>query len=193
MAEATLDQSHIGTVDEFLAWAENQPERWQFIDGVLVMMAGASDPHVFIQANVQGELYINLQGKPCRPHGSDRAVGIPPRNCYYPDVSVSCREPDGRFSPEPVLVVEILSPSSEADDRGRKRLNYQKLPGLRHYLVLAQDEPLAELWTRIEDGWHYAAFEGLDHTVRLEALSIALPLAAVYRDVVFPPAQQEPT
>ncbi len=174
-------------VDDFLAWAENRPERWQFVEGRLVMMAGASDPHDFLTVNTIALLRERLRGKPCRPHGPDRGVRIGRRNFYLPDASVSCRRADGTFPSEPVLVVEVLSAGTERDDRGVKWRNYQTLPSLRHYLLLSQEEPVAELFSRGERGWTYTRHEGLDAAVPLEALGIELPLADLYADIVFPP------
>lgn len=191
MADALEALPILNTVDDFLAWAETRPERWQFIDGTLVMMAGASDPHVFIAVNATRELANALRGTPCRVHNSDRLVRVNDRNGFYPDVSVSCRQPEGGFSPEPVLVVEVLSPSTERDDRGRKWKRYQTLPGLKHYLLLDQDAAEAELWTREGTGWHYERVSGLDGGIRLEALGIELEMAALYEDVAFPPPAAE--
>jgi Uma2 family endonuclease len=183
MAEATAATPVLRDVEEFLAWAEGRAERWQFVEGRLVMMAGASDPHDFVTVNVILALAKRLEGSPCRPHGPDRGVRIGRRNFYLPDVSVSCRRSDGTFSPEPVLVVEVLSPASERDDRGVKWRNCQRLVSLRHYLLLSQDEPVAELFSRGERGWTYTRFEGLDAEIALEAFGIALPMAELYRDV----------
>lgn len=187
MAEAIPTAPILRDVEDFLAWAETRPERWQFVDGRLVMMAGASDPHDFLAVNTIFALGKRLADKPCRPHGPDRGVRIGRRNFYLPEASVSCRRADGSFPSEPVLVVEVLSPGTERDDRGVKWRNYQMLPSLRHYLLLSQDEPLAELFTRGEDGWIYTRHEGLDGAVPLTALGIELPLAELYADIVFPP------
>ncbi|MCL6606800.1 MAG: Uma2 family endonuclease [Geminicoccaceae bacterium] len=192
MAEAVATTPILRDVEEFLAWAETRPERWQYVEGRLVMMAGASDAHDFLTVNTILALGKRLEGKPCRPHGSDRGVRIGGRNFYLPDASVSCRRPDGTFSAEPVLVVEVLSPATERDDRGIKWRNYQTLTSLRHYLLLSQDEPLAELFSRGERGWIYTRHEGLDAQIPLEALSIALPMRELYLDVPFPePAEAE--
>jgi Uma2 family endonuclease len=186
MTAAALDLPVLRTVDDFLAWAEARPERWQFIDGALVMMAGAADPHVIIATNVTVELGNRLRGSPCRPFGSDRLVRAGTRNGFYPDVSVSCRGEDGSFASEPVLVVEVLSDSTERYDRGAKWRAYQRLPSLQHYLLIEPGEPLAELWTRTPEGWRYESLDGLTGTIELTGLGIALPLAAVYEDVAFP-------
>ncbi len=179
-------------VDEFLAWAEGRPERWQFVEGRLVMMAGASDRHDFATVNAILALGKRLAGRPCRPHGPDRGVRIGRRNFYLPDVSVSCRRPDGTFDPNPIVVIEVLSPATERDDRGVKWRNWQTVPTLRHYLLLSQDEPVAELFTRDATGWTYTRHEGLEARVPLSALDLELPLAELYADVDLPaPAEDD--
>jgi Uma2 family endonuclease len=182
MAEATAATPVLRDVEEFLAWAEGRTERWQFVEGRLVMMAGAADPHDFLTVNVILALGKRLEGSPCRPHGPDRGVRIGRRNFYLPDVSVSCRRSDGTVSPEPVLVVEVLSLASERDHRGVEWRNYQQLASLRHDLPLSRDEPVAELFSRGERGWTRNCFEGLDAEISLEARAIALPMAERYRD-----------
>ncbi len=177
-------------VDDFLAWAESRPERWQFVEGRLVMMAGASDPHDFLTVHTILASGKRLEGKPCRPHGPDRGVRIGRRNFYLADASVSCRRADGTFPSEPVLVVEVLSAGTERDDRGVKWRNYQTLPSLRHYLLPSQEEPVTELFSRGERGWTYTRHEGLDAAVPLEAFGIELPLAELYADIVFPPRDE---
>jgi Uma2 family endonuclease len=192
MAEALGDLPVLNDVDDFLAWAEGRPERWQLIEGRLVMMAGASDAHVIVSVNLIRELGNRLSGRLCRPFSADRLVRIGRKNAYYPDASVACRRADGTFDPGPVLVVEVLSPSSEKDDRGVKWRNYQRLATLQHYLLLGQDEAVAELWTRDPaGGWRYEAIEGLEGVVRLRALEIELPMAALYEDVPLAPPEPE--
>ena len=106
------------------------------------------------------ELGIRLRGGGCRPFGSDFAVKVDDRNVYFPDVTVVCQPQRGRFTDEPVLIVEVLSPSSEKDDRGRKWKGYQRLGSLKHYLLLDQQQMEAELWlaknpgARAPHSWH---------------------------------------
>lgn len=189
MAEAVATAPNLCCVEDFLAWAETRPERWQFVEGRLVTRPGASDPHDFLTVNTIALLRERLRGNPCRPHGPDRGVRIGRRNFYLPDASASCRRPDGNFPAEPVLVVEVLSPATERDDRGGKWRNYQTLSSLRHDLLLSRDEPVAELFTRGEAGWVYTRHEGLEGAVPLSALGIELPLAELYADIVFPPRE----
>ncbi len=173
-------------VDEFLAWAEGRPERWQFVEGRLVVMAGASDRHDFITVNTIAFLRDRLRGTPCRPHGPDRGVRIGRRNFYLPDVSVSCRRPDGTCDPNPIVVIEVLSPGTERDDGGVKWRAWQTVPTLRHYLLSSQDHPVAELFTRGAAGWTYTRHEGLEARVPLSALDLELPLAELHADVDLP-------
>lgn len=190
MSEAAPDQPHIADVDAFRAWAEGRPERWQFIDGALVMMAGASMPHVRITSNLNGLLWAALRGRRCQPYPADLAVRVSARNDYYPDIVVDCGPVAGRESTEPVAVIEVLSPSTEADDRGRKWKGYRTLPSLRSYVLMAQDRMSIELFTRSEDEtWRWRELALPDAVLRLPGLEVALRLEEIYEGVVFEEAE----
>src|SRR5690348_6535847 len=122
------------TLDEFLAWESGQPERYEFADGVATMMTGGSAAHVTIAMNLASELRRSLRGTGCRPFTSDMKV-IANGTVRYPDLSVVCR-PVGdneKQITDPVLVIEVVSPSTERVDRGHKKLDYFATPSVRQY------------------------------------------------------------
>jgi Uma2 family endonuclease len=183
MVEPSRELPLIATALDFLDWVEVQPEHWQLIDGALVMMAGGTAPHAAIAANAIMRLGERLRGRGCRPYGSDFAVKIDDRNVFFPDVTVVCQPQRGRFADAPVLIVEVMSPSSEKDDRGRKWKAYQQLGSLQHYLAIDQERMEVELWSRDAEGWRYTMLADPAAEIRLAGLGIDLPLAALYEDV----------
>ena len=129
------------TVDEFLPWAEGQEGRWELHDGVPVMMS----PERVLHADTKGEAYVALRealrraGLPCRVHPDGVAIRMSAKATYQPDASVSCgpRAPvDALEINDPIIVVEVLSPSTAAIDHGRKLSGYFSLPSVEHYLIL---------------------------------------------------------
>jgi Uma2 family endonuclease len=189
MPEATATRAPVlRNVDDFLAWVEGQGERYELVGGRLVLMAGGSEAHSDIQVNLLTALKQRLAGGPCKPNGSDLLVRIDERTGRFPDASVTCRREGGNFITEPVAVFEILSPATELIDRSDKRRDYQRLASLRHYVLIAQDAPRVEAYTRTGRGWRFEELEGLEAELALDALGLALPLAELYDGLAFPPA-----
>jgi Uma2 family endonuclease len=195
------------TVDQYLALERASTERHEYVDGQIFAMAGESGAHGDISMNVAAILHSQLKGKPCRARTKDtkvRSGPIPqPRQSTtglysYPDVVVVCGEPDyhDAFTDvilNPTVLVEVLSPTTEAFDRGEKFTRYQMWnPTLSDYVLVAQDRPQVEHFGRQPDGsWSYQRFAGLDAEVVLASIGCTLKLADVYDRIVFseqPPA-----
>lgn len=171
----------IDRVEDYLAWVWSQPYRYETILGRIVMMAGGKRSHARIAVNTSSALNNRLAGQPCETFNSDFLVEIDINNRYFPDASVACGETRD-YTDRPVLVVEVLSPSTMREDLGPKLENYLRIPGLRYVLYLWQDQPRARLW---QPGSPPVDIAGTDAVVRLPALGIELPMAELYRDVVF--------
>jgi len=180
------------TPAEYLAIERAATERSEYIDGEIVAMVGASREHSLINTNLAGELRQQLKRRPCEVHSNDLRVFIPAANLYtYPDIVVFCGEP--RFEDplrdtllNPTLLIEVLSPSTEAYDRGKKFEFYRSIPSFREYLLVAQDEPRVEQFTLQTDGrWIFTATAGLDSTVTLASISCVLAMAEIYDKVSF--------
>jgi Uma2 family endonuclease len=182
MAEPAREMPSLPDADAFREWAWRQPEKWQFVNGTLVMMAGASRLHVRISQNIGSQLWSRLRGQRCQPYQSDLAVRVDSLNEFYPDIVVDCGSARNEAA-EPVLIVEVLSPSTEKDDRGRKWAAYRRLPSLRHYVLVAQDETMVELYTRSDVGWTLQVFETADANVAIAALDVTLNVADVYEGI----------
>jgi len=175
------------SLEDYLA-AERQAEtKSEFLNGEVFAMSGASRQHNLIAWNLSGALYPQLKERGCEAYVGDMRVHIPATGLYtYPDLAVVCGEP--RFEDEeldtllnPTLLVEVLSPSTEGYDRGRKSAHYRTLDSLGEYLLVSQDEVRVELFTRQEDGhWLLSEASRLDETVTLGSIGCVLRLADVY-------------
>ena len=170
------------SIDEFLIWERAQPERYEF-DGLVVrMMTGGTLDHSTIASNLWTVLREKLRETGCRPFRGDTKV-IANRGIRYPDVTVTCSPITGGDDvvPEPVLVIEIISPSTAREDRGRKKLDYFATPSIRQYAIVEQDERLVDLYTRTEAGWIDEVVVD-DGTLNLSAIGVTIPLDAIYED-----------
>jgi Uma2 family endonuclease len=171
------------TVDDFLAWEREQEERYEFLDGLIRMMVGGTVDHNTIASNVLTVLRSRLRGGPCRAfmEGVKVASGAA---SMYPDVVVTCTPPDPKSDllPEPVVVIEILSRSTQTFDRGQKWLAYQGIPSLRQYVLISQDELRIDTYDRQKNAWIYQALTGPEPRLALAVGKIELTMAEIYED-----------
>ena len=170
------------SLDEFLAWEREQPEKHEYAGGVVRMMTGGSLDHSTIASNLRRALSERLRGSSCRAFGSDAKV-IADGSVRYPDLSVTCTTTRGRddIVPEPVLVVEVISPSTEREDRGRKKFDYFATPSIRQYAIVEQDQRRVDLYTRTGDSWTDQIIEG-DAVLDLSSIGVAVNLTTIYED-----------
>lgn len=186
------------TPTEYLRFERQSDVKHEYFRGELFAMAGASDNHVTIFMNTSYVLVGQLKGRSCRTYGADMRVKVSPTGLYtYPDLVVVCGRP--RFEDKeldtllnPTVIVEILSKSTEAYDRGEKFAQYRTLDTLTDYLLISQDKPHIEHFTRQQGGvWLFSESAGLDAVMPIESIQCQLPLAEVYDRVEFdqtPPA-----
>lgn len=170
------------SLDEFLIWERGRPERYEF-DGVVVrMMTGGSLDHSTIASKLWTALDAKLRGTGCRPFRGDAKV-IANQSVRYPDLSVTCSEVRGDDDtvPDPVVVIEILLPSTEREDRGPKRFDYFATPSIRHYAIVEQDKRRVELYTRGETVWIDEIVVD-DGVLNLSAIGVQIALDAIYED-----------
>ena len=182
------------TVAEYLALEEKAERRSEFSDGEMFQMAGASREHNAITRNLTAELDNRLKDGSCQVFAADQRVKVDRTGLYtYPDLLIVCGEPeyaaeDRNTLTNPRVVIEVLSPSTERYDRTTKFRHYKQLPSVQEYVLVSQDEPLVERFTRAADGsWPQVEFVGLDATLALATVPAAVPLADVFRGVEFPP------
>lgn len=167
-------------------------EKHEYVDGQVFAMTGASYAHNLIAGNLLRCLG-NRVADTCAVLPSDMRLRIEAANaCLYPDVTVLCDEPrfhDNRKDVllNPLLVAEVLSPSTEGYDRGGKFALYRQVASLRHYLVVAQDRHDINLFTRQPDGrWVLDAYRDADAVIALPELACEIGLGDIYAQVVFP-------
>jgi Uma2 family endonuclease len=170
------------SLDEFLTWEREQPERYEYAGGVVTMMTGVSLHHSTIASNLWTALRDNLRNSGCRPFRGDAKV-IANAGVRYPDLSVTCSPIAGGddIVPEPVVVVEIVSPSTEREDRGRKKFDYFATASIRQYAIVEQSERLVDLYSRTDSGWIDEIITG-DAMLNLSAIGVTIALDAIYED-----------
>jgi Uma2 family endonuclease len=170
------------SLEEFLAWEREQPDRHEFDGFTITAMTGGSAAHVTIAMNIAFALRDALRGTGCRPFGSDMKV-IANGAIRYPDISVVCRSVDDKDDhiTEPVAIIEVLSPTTERVDRGAKKFDYFATPSIRQYAIVEQDERRIELYTRGETNWTNEVITG-DSVLSLTSVGVTLSLDTIYED-----------
>lgn len=173
------------TLEEFLAWEEGQELRWEFDGFAPVAMTGGTVEQGLIQANLISALHARLRGGPCRALGSHVKIAVA-GSIRYPDALVICAPtPRGAtVITDPVVVFEVLSPSTASVDRIVKNQEYRDTPSVRRYVMLEQDRPGATIFSRNGDDWVGHVLAG-DAVMALPEIGIELPLAELYEGVVF--------
>jgi Uma2 family endonuclease len=174
---------HPWTVEDFLAFEAEEPERYEFIDGIVRMMTGGSAAHSTIKTNTTNALNAALHNEPRRAYADDLKV-VTATAVMYPDVVVTCRPlaPDDDRVPEPTVVVEVLSPTTERHDRIAKWREYQRIGSLQHFVLIEQAERRLEVYSRTETGWALASIEPPDDAIALNAVGAMLSLEVIYED-----------
>lgn len=177
---------------EYLALDRSSDFRNEYIDGEMVAMAGGSWEHSLIIGNALAELKQQLRGGPCKAHASELRIQAADGLRTYPDVVVVCGEP--AFADEhrdtvtnPKLIIEVLSPTTESYDRGRKFESYRTIPFLEEYVLISQDRPRVERFLRQPEGaWLFVELAGLKEAIQLLSVGCQLNLEAIYEGVELP-------
>lgn len=181
-------QPPVFNADEYLAWEPAQLDRHEFLDGEVFAMAGAEDRHVTVSMNIAFALRQHLSDSPCRTYMSDMRLQVAAANSYfYPDVLVTCSAHD-LASPlvktEPKLIIEVLSPSTAAYDRGLKFSHYRSLPSLEEFALIDLDTRNTDVYRKGPDGlWVLHPF-GRGETVSLASVALELSAVQLFADVL---------
>jgi Uma2 family endonuclease len=167
--------------EDYLAYEQVSDCRHELVDGYLYAMTGASDRHEEIVANLLASIHSHLGSSGCRVYGANLKVRIGD-DFFYPDLFVRCAEERGDpyFKTDPILIVEVLSPNTQRYDRGDKWLAYQTLASLRQYVLVAQEAPGLEVFSKTESGWERSRYESLDETLAMSSIGLELPLRTIY-------------
>jgi Uma2 family endonuclease len=179
------------SLEEYLEREQESEERHEYVDGWMITMVAASWSHSAITSNIDRVLGNQLLDTSCRTASRDLKVALPSTDKNaFPDLVVVCGGPE--FNPDqsnlllnPLIVVEVLSPSTMDYDRGEKFTRYRQIDTLQEYLLVAQDQPHIEHYVRQDDGsWRLTDTDGLDATITLPSIEAELPLHEVYLDVL---------
>ena len=185
------------TVAEYLAWEERQDCKHEYIDGEIIEVTGGTLTHSRIKTNIGGMLFALLDLSAYVLCNSDMRLRINSTRYVYPDFSIVRGEPRLEDEKEltllnPVTVVEVTSPASASYDRIDKLGFYHEVPSIEAYLIVEQDRPRADLYTRAEEGWYVRVYNRPDDVIPLAALNCELPLEQVYRGIVSAGADDQP-
>lgn len=174
------------SLDAFLAWEDEQPERYEFLDGLVRMMTGGTEDHDRLSVNLIALLRNALRGGPCLVHASNLKVVSRAGNAsMYPELFVRSGPREGKRTriEDAVVAVEVLSPSTAKNDLTRKRRAYTALPTMRVVVYASQDEPRLDLVRRRPNGgFDDEVVEGLDAVLELPEIGVRLALAEIYED-----------
>jgi len=177
------------TVDEYLAFERASTEKHEFADGEIFAMSGGTYEHSIISQAFGATLRTALAGRKCSVPNSDMKIQVPSSEKFvYPDAAVVCGRPQFKDDKRDVLlnprvIVEVLSPTTEAYDRGDKFANYRTIPSLMHYILAAQDKPFVEVYTRQEDGAWMLREYGPGTQIKLSAVDCSLDVDQIYAGV----------
>lgn len=185
---ATPQSSNL-TPEEYLQLEANSDIKHEYIDGGVYAMAGATDTHITIALNIAVLLRSHLRGSGCRVYISDMKVRIEAKNrFYYSDVLVTCEDKDrenSTFKQFPSLIIEVLSDSTEAFDRGDKFADYQSLPSLQEYVLVNGKRARIECFRRTSEGLWLLQFYELDSQFELTSVDLTAKISDVYEEVEF--------
>lgn len=178
------------SIDDYLALEDQAQIKSEYIDGWVRVMAGGSVRHNLVKTNCMLHLGRQLRHKPCRPYDSDMKVRVRDRTStrfYYPDLQVICEsnEPNSVFQDRPVLIIEVLSPSTRQYDLDEKMSAYLSIPSLHCYIALEQHQPIAIVMRRANGGFLRECIEGIEAIIDLPFLSCSLPLREIYDGIQF--------
>ncbi|NMF59512.1 Uma2 family endonuclease [Pseudanabaena yagii] len=184
------------SASEYLEWESEQELKYEYENGKIIAMTGGTVPHSQIAANFAALLIPHLRGKGCKVAISDAKVLTKSGKYYYPDLVVTCDERD-RFAHDflqyPCLIAEVLSPATEARDRGIKQQNYMLLDTLKTYILITPERPRIEIYQRRDDlAWEYISiaidsidFATNDPLIHIASLDLKFPLSILYENIDF--------
>jgi Uma2 family endonuclease len=176
------------TIDEFITWENTQPDKHEFLRGDIFAMVGARRVHVTIAGNCFAALKSHLRGGPCRAFMADMKLAIQAADAtFYPDVMVTCDPRDlaaDTAMKHPKVIIEVLSESTAAYDRGDKFASYRLIDSLEEYALIDPDRRRVEVYRRLPEGdWLLAASES-ERGLILKSLGFEAGLDAVFEDAI---------
>jgi len=189
-----IRREHWISLEEYLKIDRASPDvKYEYMDGHIYAMAGGTRNHARVAMNLGTIIDTHLGDRPCRAYSSDVRVQVSESKYFFPDLTVTCSSEDMRGDEDiiyfPRLIVEVLSPSTETRDRGKKFKAYQKCPSVEEYVLIKTECQEVEIYNRQGDIWTYRQF-GPGQEVELLSISLTIPIAALYSRTDVP--EQEP-
>jgi Uma2 family endonuclease len=177
------------SVPEFFAFLSTSQGKWELVEGVAVMMAGATQRHQDVAANLLAALHQRLRGSGCRPTGSDTGVLTGDASVRYPDLVVDCgpRRDESMHATAPTVVIEVLSPSTRAFGSHLKLIEYKGNTNIRQVLLVDTVTPRVLVHRRDGEVWREEILTGLEAVIDLPAIRTELPMGDVYDGIAFGP------
>ena len=193
---ASLPKPHL-TFDEYIALERRTGSKFEFRNGDIRAMAGASPAHSLMEANLIAALVPRLAGSGCRVYAASLRILIEASELYtYPDISIVCGPlllGPGMSATNPKVLIEVLSPSTRRYDRAAKFQHYRQIPSIEEYILIEQQSYSIERRRRLPDGeWESTSFQGEDANLELASLNVTIPLRQIYADVPFELAERGP-
>ncbi len=183
------------TPEEYLELEAQSPIKHEYIDGEVYAMAGTTDTHNTIAGNLFALIRSHLRGTDCRVYFADIKAQIEKRNCfYYPDLLVTCHPQDretSTYNRFPQLIIEVLSDSTEAFDRGDKFNDYQTLETLEEYVLVNTKHQRVEIFRRTQGLWLYQSYTDTAENMKLQSIDLTLTFEGIYEDVNLEAASPE--
>lgn len=178
--------------EAYLAIEESSTAKHEYFRGAMYAMSGGSSNHAKIQVALLRRIDARLDGRNCTTYGSDMRVRVADSGLYtYPDVAVVCGDakfltPAENTLLNPVVIVEVLSPSTEAYDRGNKFHCYESLPSLKHYVLVSSTSAVVDVLSLTANGrWEIRTYMTIEESIELDAIGVVLPMAEIYARVTF--------
>jgi Uma2 family endonuclease len=185
MGESILKKTY--SIEEYFEMEAKSLEKHEYFAGEVFAMAGGKPNHSLIANNISAELRTALKGKPCLTYNSDLIIATSNSEFVYADASVVCGKlehfpTDSNAVKNPILIVEVLSDSTEKYDRGEKFRKYQQIPSFREYVLITQDKVRVEVFFKPDNiiFWQYRAYENLNETIELKSIACKISLQDIY-------------
>lgn len=181
--------SNLWSERQFFDFLTSQDEKWEFVDGQPVMMAGANQRHQDIAANILASLRTQLRGTKCRPTAANTGVASSGGNVRFPDVVVDCgpRDDQAMMATVPMLVIEVLSPSRRSIDSHLMVEEYKCHPRIMYVLLIDTDQAAALLHLRDEDGWVSNLCDDIKGVIDFPGIGASLAMADIYEGLDIEP------
>ncbi len=178
------------SVEEYQTLSRNTPDaRYEYADGVVTLMSGGTSEHADIAGNIYVEFHAQFQSGPCHVYNSDMRVQVSETRYYFPDITITCDVADRQRGVDmvqsPRVVVEVLSPSTIAKDRGEKFIAYQSCLSIQEYVLVSTHTPCVEVYRRGDKNgakWTYQRY-GQEEVVMLESVDVCLPMPVIYHNI----------